>query len=234
MEQNQGFRCITVMIAKSLFFIVLFTFGCSEILPQSDTAAYLKNPNYKYELEFYKIYKKKRADVVLLGNSITHGVNWNELLGRDNVVERGIPSDNLEGIFNRLEFVVSLKPKLCLIKAGINDIYSWIPVETVFANYKKVMEELKKNNIRVIVQSTLYVSQKYTAASDRNNEVKKLNVLLEDYCRQNGLDFIDLNAKLSRSFALKDELTHDGVHLNAGGYKLWGEEVNKILLKYGY
>lgn len=222
------------MFLKLLFCTVFMVLGFGDLFPQNDTAAYLKNPNYRYELELYKIYKKKRADVVFLGNSITHGVNWNELLGRDNVVERGIPSDNLEGIFNRLEFVINLKPKLCFIKAGINDIYSWIPVETIFANYRKVIEELKKNNIRVIVQSTLFVSQKYPSSSDRNNEVTKLNTMLEAYCKQNGLDFIDLNTKLSRSGSLKDELTHDGVHLNAGGYKLWGEEVNKVLIKYGF
>jgi len=33
----------------------------------------------------------------MLGNSITHGAAWNELLGRSNVVERGISSDVLRG-----------------------------------------------------------------------------------------------------------------------------------------
>ncbi len=221
------------MNSRILIF-ALFTFFGLECFAQGDTASYLKNPNYKYEIEFYKIYKKRRADVVFLGNSITHGVNWNELLGRDNIVERGIGSDNLEGIYNRLEYVINLKPKLCFIKAGINDIYAWNPVETIFSNYKKVIEELKKNNIRVIVQSTLLVSQRYPSATDRNNEVTKLNKLLEDYCKVNGLDFIDLNSRMTRAGALKDELTHDGVHLKAGGYKIWSDEVDKVLQKYGY
>ncbi len=221
------------MAAKILILFAVLAFG-AESFAQTDTAAYLKNPNYKYELEFYKIYKKRRADIVFFGNSITHGVNWNELLGRDNIAERGIPSDNVEGMLNRIEYVTNLKPKLCFIKAGINDIYSWVPVDNIFANYKKILEELKKNSIRAVVQSTLFVSQRYPSAADRNNEVVKLNRMLEDYARQNGLDFIDLNARMSRSNALKDELTHDGVHLKAGGYKIWGEEVDKVLQKYGY
>ena len=194
---------------------------------------YGKNPNYNYQLSLYDIYKTESADVVMLGNSITYGINWNELLGRGKIVNRGIGSDIVEGFLNRLKYVIKLHPKLCFIMGGINDIYNDTPVDLNFQHYKKIIEILKENNITPIVQSTLYVSIKWHGYEDKNPEVRKLNELLYEYSKKNKVDFIDLNLRLSRDGILIEKYTRDGVHLNAEGYKIWGEEVDNILKKYG-
>ena len=197
-----------------------------------DSLRYKTNPNYDYEIGLYKIYKKKRANVVMLGNSITHGVNWNELTGREDIVERGIPADVLEGFAARLEYVYELQPKVCFIMGGINDVYNWTPVDQIFKSYVRVIESLRVKNIKIVIQSTLYVAKRYQSSEDRNQQVEKLNRLLSDYAKSNGIEFVDLNAKMTKDKFLKDELTHDGLHLNAGGYKIWGFEVEKIIKKY--
>jgi hypothetical protein len=65
--------------------LVILLFVLSEtIFPKSssaDSALYEYNPLYRQHIEMYKVYKTKRADIVMLGNSITHGTNWNGLLG---------------------------------------------------------------------------------------------------------------------------------------------------------
>jgi len=139
---------------------------------------YGKNPNYNYQLSLYDIYKTVSADVVMLGNSITYGINWNELLGRDGIVNRGIGSDIVEGFLNRLKYVIKLHPKLRFIMGGINDIYNDTPVNLIFQNYKKVVETLKENNITPIIQLTLYVSTKWRSYKNKNPEVRKSNELL--------------------------------------------------------
>ena len=50
---------------------------------------------------------------------------------------------------------------------------------------------------------------------------------------KNDIEFIDLNSKISNSNFLKSDLTHDGVHFNGKGFKIWGKEVEKVLKKYG-
>lgn len=200
---------------------------------QQDSSLYEKNPNYSLETEFYKIYKKKQADVVFLGNSITKGVIWSELLGRDNVVGRGIPSDILDGFLARTESVLSLRPKIVFIMGGINDIYNWLPVETISSQYIKLVSEFREKGVRVVVQSTLYVSPRWPNAAERNREVEKLNDSMKSWCKQNGVEYLDLNLGLSKNKFLRDELTYDGVHLKAEGYRLWGREIEKLLIKYG-
>ena len=109
--------------AKVLLFIVLFTatfFAKSkQNSPRFDsTAVYMKNSVYPLKIELFEIYKKIPCDIVMLGDSRTDGVNWNELLGRPNIVARGIPSDVTEGFLARMEYVYNLEPKLCIIQGG--------------------------------------------------------------------------------------------------------------------
>lgn len=199
--------------------------------PVSDSARYKQNPNYDYEIALYKIYKKKHANIVMLGNSITHGVNWNELTGRDDIVERGIPADILPGFLARLNVVFDLHPKVVCIMGGINDIYNWTPVDEIFKNYIKIIESLKAKQITVVVQSTLFVAKRYQSAQDRNGEVEKLDKMLAAYCAGHGIEYMDLKSKLARNGFLKDEVTHDGLHLNAMGYKTWADELELVFKK---
>ena len=127
-----------------LVFIHINIFGQETVDPKP---LYLYNPNYELEIGKYKNYKMKQADIVMLGNSLTHGINWNELLGRESISEQGIPGDITDGVLNRLEYVYKVNPQICFIMVGVNDVFSWIPTETVFLNYKKIVENLKAKNI---------------------------------------------------------------------------------------
>jgi Lysophospholipase L1 and related esterases len=217
----------------SLLICVFTVFFTAKNYSAADTVTYRTNPNYIHEMSLYDIYKTKQADIVMLGNSITHGVKWNELLGREKVIERGIPSDNLEGFISRLDYIYKLKPKVCFIMGGINDIYNWQPIEKIYTNYTRIIKELKAHNIKVVIQSTLFVASKYQSSADRNIQVENLNKLLSDYAKKNGIEFIDLNSKLSKNKFLQNDVTLDGLHLNAKGFRIWGREVESILSKLG-
>ncbi len=211
---------------------LLFLFFVPSTFFAQNIPQYLTNPNYELEIGKYKIYKSKQADIVMLGNSLTHGANWNELLGRSSISEQGIPSDITAGVLNRMEYVYKVNPKVCLIMIGVNDVFSWIPNETIFNNYVLIVENLKRKNIIPIIQSLLYAGKIQEGAEGRNKEITKLNKLLSDYSKKNNIEYINLNKKMSRSYFLKSPLTYDGIHLNGKGFKIWGREVDKVLRKY--
>lgn len=230
---------------KQTFLLVpaLTLLGLSVLFAQNskDTLKYRTNPNYILQQNMFDIYKTRQADIVMLGNSLTAGAFWNELLGRPNVVGRGIPGDVLQGFSARINSIIKLRPKLVFILGGLNDIYGWTPVEDIFAEYVKILQLLKSNGIIPVVQSTLFAGRDWAkdwggtpeVNSGRNKEVAKLNSLLLDYAHKNNIDYIDLNSRMStRDNFLRPELTWDGVHLNSEGYKIWVREVEKILKKY--
>lgn len=231
---------------KILLFIVISLFSLS-VSAQSNNN-YLNNPIYQRQIDFYKIYKPKDVKIVMLGNSLTHGVDWNMLLGRNDVAEMGIVSDIVSGFYNRLYYVTKIKPQVCFILGGLNDIYQWIPVKQIFEDYKKVVERLQRNGITVVIQSTLYAGSEWgkdwieknnpglnhvEVNAERNTQVDLLNSMLKEYAEENNIEFIDLNSKMSRGNFLRSELTYDGVHLTAAGYKIWGSEVEQVLKKLG-
>lgn len=225
----------------AVLLIFLTTINMQAQNQKNDSLRYKNNPLYGIETGKYDIYKTKQANIVMLGNSITHGAVWNELLGRPDVVERGIPSDILQGFAARMNYIYKLHPKIVFIMGGLNDIYNWTPVDEVFPIYIKIIEDLKARNIIPVIQSTTYATKYYgkehglTAESNfgRNREVDKLNKLLEDYAKLNNIDFIDLIPKIETAdHYLRADLTIDGVHFNASAYKIWAEEVEKILAKH--
>jgi lysophospholipase L1-like esterase len=113
--------------------------------------------------------------------------------------------------------------------AGINDIYADIPLDSIIANYEKIIDILIEKKVIPIIQSTLYVSKKWKKAEEKNLIVEKLNNYLKNIASQKRVKYVDLNAKLSENGFLKDDMTYDGLHLTAKAYKIWIEEIKKIL-----
>ena len=215
-------------------FLIVALLVCGAAFAQTPyDSLYLKNPAYKNLTELYALSKITSTDIVFLGNSITFGGNWNELLGRERVINRGIGSDNTVGMLHRMQYVYQLNPKLCFIMTGINDIYADAPVERIFQNYINVIDTLRNHSIIPVIQSTLYVNPKWKRTEEKNPEVTKLNKLLREYAEKNQIEFVDLNSILSSNGVLKDEFTTDGVHLTASAYAAWRELLFPILKKHG-
>lgn len=217
---------------KALFLASIVTVSIAVSQTAYDSF-YLKNPTYKNLTALYELSKIEHADIVFLGNSITYGGNWAELLGRERVVNRGIGSDNLPGMLQRLHQVYRLQPKLCFIMAGINDIYDGIAVDTIFVRYVQVIDSLQRHKITPIVQSTLHVNPKWQRAKMKNADVAKLNQLLQQHCKQRGILYVDLNTFLSPHGVLKNEYTTDGVHLTAEAYAVWRDVIEPLIETYG-
>lgn len=230
-----------IFAAAFLFITPLSAQNAQSTQRGKDTLRYRTNLNYPLQNSMYDLYKHHQADIVMFGNSLTHGAAWNELLGRSNVVERGITSDVLYGYEARLASIYKLNPKIVFIMGGINDIYNWTPVEEIFSIYIRIVNSLKSKSIIPVIQSTTYASKTWgkefggspEVNFGRNREVDKLNKLLYDYAKKNNIDFIDLNSLTAgKDGFLKPELTWDGIHFKAEAYKIWAREVEKILAKY--
>jgi lysophospholipase L1-like esterase len=182
---------------------------------------YTFNPRYDEQTSLYKVYRPQGTRIVMLGDSITHGVDWNELLSRTDVANRGIPGDVTEGFKNRLPDVYKLAPEMCMIMGGINDIVRGIPVSDVSANIEKIVGDLQSHNITPVIQSTLFVSRQFPNWEEVNGRVHRLNGMLKGYAHARNVTFLDINRKLSSNGALETSFTYDGIHLRGNGYEKW-------------
>lgn len=188
---------------------------------------YRLNSQYTVKNELYNMYETKDVNIVMLGDSLTNRVAWNELLNYKNIVNRGIDGDTTEGFLNRLDSIIKLKPQWVFIMGGINDMNYRVDVDGIFENYKKIIKVISDEGIKPVVQSTLY-----TQMVPFNKKVTKLNELLEAYCIKNKIDYIELNSVLSKDSFLNDEFTSDGLHLNSKAYLLWSKEIKSYLFEH--
>ncbi|MDR0443435.1 MAG: GDSL-type esterase/lipase family protein [Treponema sp.] len=179
--------------------------------------------------ELFSEYYQKKYRIVMLGDSITEWVAWNELLGIDDIANRGIAGDTTQGFCERLSTVYSVNPEMCFLMGGINDILRGISVESILTNTESIIEELKMKGIKPIIQSTLYVSKEHSNWKTVNKNVSELNDGLRSVCLKKSLMFLDVNALLSVDGAIKNENVYDGLHLSGLGYKEWGKLLIEII-----
>lgn len=234
---------------KNLILLLMLLFLAGFAYPQGKQKntvpakpVYQNNPIYQQQMELYDVYKTSQADIVMLGDSRTQGANWGELLNRTNVIGRGIESDILEGYANRMYYVYKVKPKICFVSGGINDLYSGVyTVEQVYQLFVNIIGELKVKKIIPVIQATVYAGKEWgkswniTPADNRgrNADIAKLNKMLSDYAKRNNIDFIDINPRLlTPDNFLRTSYSWDGIHFKAAAYKIWAEEIDKVLRKY--
>jgi lysophospholipase L1-like esterase len=164
--------------------------------------------------------------IVFIGDSITEGCNWNELLGRNDIVNKGIKGDSTKEVLSRLDVYLRQKPKSIFLMIGSNDVgqeihLGTIDMDTIKSNYSKIINNILRNNVQLFIQSTLY-----TNMIDINGGVQILNNYLVEQSKLLSIQYIDINWRLLDNNLLSKRYSYDGSHLNGDGYIIWKEIIS--------
>jgi lysophospholipase L1-like esterase len=165
--------------------------------------------------------------VVFLGNSITENwINKDPDFFKGRYINRGIGGQTTPQMLVRFrEDVISLKPNVVIILAGINDIAENTgpsKLENVAGNIFSMAELAKAHHIKVILCSVLPAAA-FPWKRDVNpvQSIITLNNMLSDYAKANNLGYVDYySATVDENKAFKKEWAVDGVHPNLAGYKV--------------
>lgn len=193
--------------------------------------SYLDNYKYYDRTEEFEIQKDPKK-IVMLGNSITERGQWENILGRTDVANRGIGSDITGGYINRLHYVFNLKPGICFIEGGVNDLGRGISQQTIIRNLAMIIDTLRREHIIPVLNTVTYLADNYKSHDPKafNDRIKSLNREIRMLAKRKKVKLIDLNPKISdRSFLIKKYAIEDGIHYTAETYSLWGKEIIKVL-----
>lgn len=219
-------------VILTALFILLAPFFAEGQKQEADTT--YRSPFYKFLVGLYDAYPKSPDDIIFLGNSITYGVNWNEMLGMCNVRNRGIPGDTSFGILERLDQTIDGRPAKVFILAGINDISFSFPPDLILRNFKRIVSRLKAESpeTRIYIQTILPVNNTFSTFVNHFNKddmIAAVNEGLKDLAETESLTLIDIHPYfLDKDKRLDTKYTDEGLHLNAEGYRVWA----RILQKY--
>ena len=176
--------------------------------------------------------------IVLVGDSITEG--WTEFnpgfFQENNMVNRGISGQTTPQMLIRLkQDAIHLDPKIIIINGGTNDIWGNTGPSTpemVIDNLCSMAEIASKNNIQVVLSTILPVYQ-YPDRDDiinPPNTISLINSVLQDYCKENGLTFLDYFSPMAdEKKGLWSDYGTDGVHPNKQGYNVMEQVVRETI-----
>ncbi len=201
-----------------------------------------QHPDCRYTLDSFDFHYKPDPglkSIVMIGNSITRWPDWNKLLGRNDVINRGISGESLRCMCNRMKYLKGLNAKIWFIQGGFQGMPQSSP-EELFEHYKCVVEFVLAENSVPVITSVIPISPKvkeywpYLKDYEKmNGLIHKINLLLKKYAASHNLEYLDLSAILSdTNYSLRNEYTTDGVHLSEPTYLLWKEELNKLITKH--
>ena len=127
---------------------IAFAAGC--LLGASAAFAQSK-PRSTYWIQRATLFESLPAsedDIVMLGNSITDGGEWAELLGDAHVKNRGISGDTTDGVLERLGTITRGRPAKVFLLIGINDFSKGVPARRHRREYREDRPEDKSGKSR--------------------------------------------------------------------------------------
>jgi len=223
---------------RSLQLIVVLFFTALTAYSQKPAAA-IDSSRYSaywwHSKDMYDHLPDTRNEIVFLGNSITDGAEWYELLGNKRIRNRGISADVTEGILLRLDAITKLKPAKIFIMIGVNDLSRNITVSDITANYRTILDRIRTESpkTKVYIESVLPVNPATGMALNHTNKtdlIMELNGRLKELAAEFGHTYIDLfslmadtNNHLPRKYSI------DGLHLSYEGYRVWTEAIRQYV-----
>ena len=174
------------------------------------------------------------SDIIMLGNSLTDGAEWNELFDNCHVKNRGIVGDIIPGFFERLEPILKGQPRKIFIMGDVNDISHGVSADSIVSAMTQVVTTIQARCPRteIYVQSMLPFNNDvrlWKLLKGREQVVVDGNKGLESMCQRLGVTFINLYPLfVGENGKMKPEYTNDGLHLMGGAYLIWRD----VLLPY--
>lgn len=206
---------------KSLLVAAFCIFGCTLTVNAQRDA-------------LFEIYGTDSTNIVMLGNSLTHGCDWNELFHNPNVINRGISGEDSPAMLRRIKSITDGKPAKIFLMAGVNDISHDISVDSVIHDVTTLIDTIMSQTpqTKLYVESLLPVNNsfgRYKTMIGKEQVIRDVNTRLKKEVTDRGLTFIDIHENFCDADGnLKAEWTADGLHLLAPAYVCWRE----LLLPY--
>lgn len=169
--------------------------------------------------------------IMFVGDSLTQRNEWADMLQNKKVINRGIDSDRITWLNDRMPNLLANKPSKVFIKIGINDIWDGKRAPQIAEEYAILLDQFKTlENCEVYIQSCLPVNHTKYHHLIKNEDVQEVNEALKELASKYHYTYINLyDSFVNEHNEMKAEYTHDGCHLTAKGYILWSQKIQQYI-----
>lgn len=220
---------IRFSVLISIFLELSITIGtvCAQTVPANlnDT---LFSTYYQQRVSLFRTLPVQPNQVVFLGNSITDGAEWNELINQHSgILNRGISGDLTAGVLNRLDEVTNRHPSKIFLLIGTNDLARGISADSVIKNILLIATLVHKStpNTKLYIQSIFPVNPYYKLFASHTGNTQKIlmiNQILKQKAEKHYYTYIDIHSILKdKNNLMNRAFSNDGLHLKGIGYQRW-------------
>jgi lysophospholipase L1-like esterase len=219
---------------KYFHLIVLLSLFMAAKANAQDWANLKKYQNENAALNPVELGQKR---TVFMGDSITEfwSVLHPEFFTNKPYVNRGISGQTTPQMLVRFRAdVITLKPSLVVIMAGVNDIAGNTGPSTLKMmadNIFSMAELAKANQIKVILCSVLPAYDfSWNKGSFPAQKIAILNAMIKNYADANKILYLDYySAMVDERNGMKAQYSEDGVHPNKAGYEVMAPLAEKAI-----
>jgi hypothetical protein len=185
---------------------------------------------YESRVSHFETLHGVSPDAVFLGDSQTDRCEWAELFGMRGIINRGIDGDTTDGVLNRLDELIAMKPRKIFIMIGGADFIIGRTIPRIEENYKKIVARIRSGSPKteIYIQSILPTDQKKVPVP--SGLIPGLNARLMTLADNDHVFYLDIYSIMADvSGSLNPAYSIDGVHLNGRGYLKWREAIMPYL-----
>ncbi len=188
---------------------------------------------------FNKRVAEGKVDLILIGDSITHGWEgkgksvWEKFYGKRNAVNLGIGGDRTQHVMWRLDNgnVKGISPKVAVVMIGTNNSGNNSPEEIadgLAAITKQLRAKLPETKVLL-----LGIFPRGANKDDGRRKVnEKANAIFKKLADGQDVHYLDIGEKfLESDGTLSRKIMPDLLHLSVEGYTIWAESIDPTLKK---
>ncbi len=189
---------------------------------------------------------EKHADVIFIGDSITHfwesthgGPVWEKYFKGKNVLNLGYGYDRTSNVLWRLDHgeFAGQTPKLVVLNIGTNnfaktDAYPGDVPEDVADGIEEILKKLHSFSPDTHIVVMAVFPRLWESHHDNINELNA--ILKKRLAGRNRISFLDLTADFyEKTGQRNEEYFRDDAHLTCSGYEVWMNGLRPYLAEFG-
>lgn len=199
---------------------------------------YLSNEGRNIKAQYYGKVINKSKKVLFIGDSLIEYCNFSRYEGTEDYLNRGIAGLRSDELLNNIDALLSNNQvKDIVILIGTNDILVEKDDEIIADRIFQIAKIAQnRTQARVYVQSLYPINKKDKFANEffvkeRSNErINSINQKLKEKIEGTDINYININEKIrDEKGNLRQDLTVDGLHVNAKAYDIIIKEISKNL-----
>lgn len=170
----------------------------------------------------------KFKNSVFMGDSITEGFSFNEILPKESVIAGAGTTAGF--IYDDIDTLAEKNPDNVFIMLGSIDILMPVddPKELFRNDLTKLINKIKEEvpESKIYLQSITPVSEDALNLEPRYKEIDEYNKIVKDVAHKLSVNYVDIRGLAQEN---QDLYAEDGIHFKKEFYNLWLESLSKFM-----